>query len=232
MIELELPDPLERDLTLDSADSNRGSFGPGDEVLKLAGRVKIGGPESVGLPIASVKANQDLSLIVDEHSPRYAFHLVYLSISFPAPLEMPRLRSATVTLQVTAVPPDPKPKIMDMQPQRVTTEVSVGKKVRIDPELKFLDAELHVGEYAREASSVRHDDFLVASGLDSGDGRWDFRRTDGARLAGSYRLRMTVRVGAGSLTSVSGLVTARTGGDITRLFRRELPDPLQIAAVL
>jgi hypothetical protein len=236
MIELAWPELPLRDLTLDCIEApdrvTRSAVAAQPSPGPLAGRIRIGGPHSRKVSAEFVAADPELSAYVDRQSAFFEFYVVHLTVSFAVRPVAPRLRSATVQLRLTSVPAWPEPVALSMTPQIVVDEVHEERAIRIGPELKLLEAGASLGDYTRTRSSVRREPVVLGLGLDGCEPAWEFTRTSSADLAGDHRLAMVVKTAAGSAASVSGVVTARTEGNLRRRFERELAEPLQLDSVL
>lgn len=231
VISLEQPEQPEQpmqDLTLNRA-ATVGHSGLEDlEPPPLAGRISVAFPHSKLISAEDVAADPDLRAFIDDESRLYRFHLAQLAISFAERPVTPRLNSATVALNLVSSPATPGPVVLSMTPTQAADVVLVQREIRIGPKLSILGP----GESIKESSSQTGGGSLHAMGVGTAQPTWEFSRTASRELAGSYRLAMIVRVGADSVTSISGVVTATTRGSVRTLFRAELATVLTIQAAL
>lgn len=233
MIELELPEPQFEELTLVNIDAQRGKGDPGDEALQpLRGRVLVDGPRGFKITAESLTADPDISRFVGADSATCEFYFVHLVVSFRA-LGSPRVKSAEVRLSLASVPGAPAPFALDMKPLRGGDRVSLRRTARFGPRLKLLDAvDVEAGHVEVEKSFERTELVVRGLGLDGASPAWEFTRTDASKLEGACRLELVVQAARGSAVSVSGVVTARAGGNIPWRYRSGLPRPLDFAAIL
>jgi hypothetical protein len=228
VIEFELPDPGLEELELVADDAIRG-LAP--STAPLGGRVLVGGPHGFRLTPARVAADPAIAEFVEENAAQ-AYYFVYLAVSFTT-LEAPTLASARVLLDLSAVPATPPPFALSMKPLADGDPVAVKRTVSFGPKLKLLDAvDTEIGHADQETSWQRTDFAVRGLGLASAQPGWEFTRTASRKLAGSSLLKMVVQAEDGASVTVSGTVTARTGGNIVRRWARRLPVPLQFAAVI
>lgn len=229
MIELELPEPGYQDLLLPELAAYRGK-GP-VEPPPLNGRVSVGGPHGFKITTARVAADPDIAAFIDENAD-CEYYLVYLAMSFTAAAS-PRLESAQVKLTLTGVPDSPAPFALSMKPLTDGDPVSVKRTATLGPKLSLLDTvDVELGSAARETSYQRTELTVRGLGLASAFPGWEFTRTTARNLEGSCMLTMVVQAAAAAKVTVTGLVTARTGGNIARRFARDLPQPLDFTAAL
>jgi hypothetical protein len=229
VIELELPEPDYEDLALADLAALRGK-GPGGPV-PLDGRVVLGGPHGFKITAARVAADPEIAAFMDENAD-CEYYLLYLGVSFKA-APSPRLESAQLMLTLTAVPAAPAPFALSMKPLADGDPVSVKRTVTLGPELKILDAvDVKLGSAERETSLQRTDLAVRGLGLASATPGWEFTRTESRNLEGSCMLTVVIQAAKGARISVSGLVTARAGGNIARRFARDLPRPLDFTAAI
>jgi hypothetical protein len=231
VIELDLLEPEFEDLTLFNVDGVRGDEDGVPEIEPLKGRVSAGGPHGFRLTSERLAADRELSQFLDENAD-YEYYFVFLAVSFKA-LGSPKLGSAEVKLSLTANPEGASPFALSMKPLTDGDQVSVKRTASLGPNLKLLDAvDVSVGSIEREQSFTRTDLVVRGEGLASAYPKWVFTRTAARKLEGSCMLTMVVRANHGAAVSVSGVVTARTTGNLIWHFARDLPNPLELAAVL
>ncbi len=231
MITVPLPVLREQELTLESEEPTRGERGNGSSILPLAGRITLGGPYAVPVTPDYVADDPDLRTFVKTEAAHRVYHVVHMSVSFAAEPARPRLYRTAIELRLSGAT-TPAPVAWSMSPLRVTDSVQVERSFRLGPELKLHDADMSVGEVEQKASWQRTEVFLQAQRVLQSDPAWEFTRTKTMSLYGSYRLIMVVRAGRDETTSIGGTVRAATRGNLLRRYRRELPDPLLLAAEL
>lgn len=237
MISLEFPEPLLEDLALVSVDTVRGEtsgsgVNPEEKVAPLTGRVAVGGPHGFKISPERVAADAELARFIAQDAGRFEYYFIHLAVSFSA-LGYPRLRSAKVELTLAAAPSTPEPFALSLDPLAAGQPVKIDKKVRILPAVKVADQiELSLGDYEQAATYERSQHFVRGLGLDGPAPGWEFARTPTAELEGAHRLAMIVQAGHGAAISITGRVTARVRGNIPWRFCRELPHPLNFAAVV
>lgn len=237
MINLEFPEPPLEDLVLVSIDTVRGEtsengVNPEEEVAPLTGRVAVGGPHGFKISAERVAADAELARFIAQDTGRCEYYFIHLAVSFSA-LGYPRLRSAKVEVTLVAAPSTPEPFALSLDPLAVGHPMKVGKKVRILPAVKIADqVELSLGDYEHDTAYERSQHFVRGLGLDGPTPGWEFARTPTAELEGAHRLAMIVQAGHGAAISVTGRVTAQVRGNIPWRFCRELPHPLNFAAMV
>lgn len=237
MIELHDPQLVERDLVLTPMGVLRDPGGPGpaggDGPEPLAGRVRIGGPHAVRLTPEELAADPELARYAKDQAALYDHYLVRLAITFATGPREPRLEFAHVGITLSSTGWAPQPVVHSMDPLRLTDEVRSQRSWRLGPQLALLGAEASLGELGRTRDFTTHQPLVQAMDLGSARPAWEFRRTEATELTGSYPLGLVVRCGAGTVTELSCTVTAgvKPGGPLRR-YRRELPDPLRLEAVL
>jgi hypothetical protein len=229
VIEFELPEPTYEELALADLAVFRGK-GPGTSA-PLNGRVLLGGPHGFNITAARVAADPEIAAFMDENAD-CVYHLLYLGVSFTAAVS-PRLESAQVRLTLSAVPGSPAPFALSMKPLADGDAVSVTRTVSLGPKLSLLDTvDVELGRAEREESFQRTKLAVRGLGLASATPGWEFTRTDSRNLEGSCMLTMVVQAAKGAKVTVTGLVTARAGGNVARRFARELPRPLDFATAI
>jgi hypothetical protein len=230
MITVPLPALREQELTLESEGPRRGDGGDGG-VLPLAGRITLGGPFAVPVTPDYVADDPDLRAFVEREAASRVYHVVHMSVSFESEPARPRLDRTVIELSLSCAT-TPAPVAWSMTPLRVTDSIQVERSFRLGPELKLQDVELSVGEAEQKQTWQRTEVFLQAQRILRSDPGWEFTRTKTMSLSGSYRLIMVVRADRHEATSISGTVRAATKGNLLRWYRRQLPDPLSLAAEL
>lgn len=231
MIAVALPALVEHQLTLDSDEPTRGAHHT-DGVPPLAGRVAVGGPYAVPVTPDFVADDPGLRAFVEREMAQNAYHLVHLSLSFAAGPASPALDRAAIEFRLSAAMAVCQPVAWSMTPLQITDSVNVERTFRLGPELKLHEFELSLGSVERTVSGPQAEIFLQAQRELRADPAWEFQRTRTMQLYGSYRLVMVIRAGKDDAVSISGTVRAATRGNLLRRYRRELPGPLQLAAVL
>jgi hypothetical protein len=231
MITVTLPALVEDQLTLDSDEPTRGAHGTGG-VPPLAGRVAVGGPYAVPVTPEFVAGDPGLRAFVEREMAQNVYHLVHLSLSFAAEPAAPALDQAAIELRLSAATAVCPPVAWSMTPLQITDSVNVERTFRLGPELKLEEAGLSLGSVERTVSGPRTEIFLQAQRELRSDPAWEFQRTRTMRLYGSHRLVMVIRAGKDDAVSISGTVRAATRGNLLRWYRRELPGPLPLTAVL
>lgn len=241
MIKLVLPPLRERSLTMEADWPTRTASDPRDheweterergERPPLAGRVAFGGPLAVPVTSDYVTDDPVLRVFVEREAAHSVYHLVHMSVSFAGEPATPRLDSVVIELTMSSTG-GPEPVAWSMAPLRITDPVQIERGFRLGPNLKLQDLEVGVGEFEWKASSSRSEIFLQAHRELRADPAWEFRRTAAMALYGSHRLIMVVRSARDEATSVTGTIRAATKGNLLRRYRRDLPDPLSLAAVL
>jgi hypothetical protein len=229
MIGLELPEPAYQELALAEQVTVRGQDSATS--VPLNGRVLLGGPHGFKITAARVAADPEIAGFMDENAD-WEYYLLYLGVSFTAAVS-PRLESAQVRLAISAVPGSPAPFALSMKPLADGDPVSVTRTVTLGPKLSLLDTvDAELGKAERTQSFQRTQLAVRGLGLASATPGWEFTRTDSRNLEGSCMLTMVVQAAKDAKVTVTGLVTARAGGNIARRFARDLPRPLDFAAAI
>lgn len=229
VIEFELPAPSYEELALADLAVVRGQD-PAPSA-PLNGRVLLGGPHAFKITAARAGADPEIAAFMDENAD-CEYYLLYLAVSFVAAAS-PRLESAQVRLTLSAVPSSPAPFALSMKPLADGDPVSVTRTVTLGPKLSLLNvADVELGSAERTETFQRTELAVRGIGLASDTPGWEFTRVDSRNLEGSCMLTMVVQAAKGTTVTVSGLVTARAGGNIARRFGRELPRPLDFSAAI
>jgi hypothetical protein len=229
VIEFVLPEPDYQDLALADLFTFRAK-GPAAQV-PLNGRVSVGGPHGFKITAAKVAADPEISAFVDENA-ACEYYFLYLALSFTA-APSPSLESAAVKLTLSGVPDTPAPFALSMKPLADGDPVSVKRTATLGPKLSLLDTvDVELGSVGTEKSFQRTELAVRGTGLASAAPGWEFTRTTSRNLEGSCMLTMVAQAAAGTKVTVTGQVTARTGGAVVRRFGRELPRPLDFTAAI
>ena len=252
-VELVVPEMSRRDLTLDWVETVRGDV-PADEepvydappdgepagpargypprvVPPLRGRVSVGGPFADPVTPEFVAANAELSAFVRTESAHHEYHVVYMSVSFAARPATPRLVAARVELTLSSTVRTPEPVALSMSPRHFSDSTQVQRVLKLGPQLSLLEVEAGLGEVSRTTTREDREYFLQALNPMRSDPVWEFRRTKAMDHVGAYDQVMVVRTARGAATSVSGVVSASTKGNVWRWYEQDLPEPLRLASV-
>ncbi|HUC23614.1 MAG TPA: hypothetical protein VMA73_12975 [Streptosporangiaceae bacterium] len=230
MIAVPLPALREQPLTLELDDPSRGVRPDGGPLL--ADRIALGGPYAVPVTAEYVADDPDLKAFVEQEAAHSVYHLVHLSVSFATEPASPRLDRASIELTLSATAGATRPVAWSMTPMRVLDPVQVERRFRLGPQLKLQEMEVSLGAIEQTTSRKRAETFLQAQRELRSDPAWEFCRTAGMKLSGSYRLIMVVRAANDAGVSISGAVRASVKGNLLHWYRRELPGPLSLAAAL
>lgn len=237
MIELNDPQLVERDLVLTPVgvlrDTTSSVPAEGIETEPLAGRVRVGGPHAVRLTPEELAADPELARYAKDQAALYDHYLVRLAVTFATGPREPRLEFAHVGITLSSTGWAPQPVVHSMDPLRLTDEVRSQRSWRLGPQLALFGAEASLGELGGGKDFTTQQPLVQAMDLGSAKPAWEFRRTMSNELSGSYPLALVVRCGTGVVTELSCTVTAGVKpGGLMRRYRRELPDPLRLEAVL
>jgi hypothetical protein len=230
MIVVPLPALPEQQLTLEIDEPSRGARRDGG--LVLADRIALGGPYAVPVTTDYVAGDPDLKAFVEQEAVHSVYHVVHLSVSFATEPATPPLDRASIELTLSATAGVAPPVAWSMTPLQVVDPVQVTRRFRLGPQLKLQEVEVSLGEIERTTSRQRPEIFLQAQRELRSDPAWEFHRTGGMKLHGSYRLIMVVRAARDEAASVSGAMRASVKGNLLHWYRRELPGPLSLAAAL
>ncbi|MGK5534227.1 hypothetical protein [Streptomyces sp. URMC 129] len=226
-MEIELPTPAMRPLTMASDDPVRGPA-DGPAVPPLTGRVLFGAPLSVPLTPEFAASDPELELFVRQEAAHSVYHLVRLGIGFAEQPPTPRLESASVHLVLSAPGAAVQPVAWSMTPERVTEQRERQRTVTLSPQFLFGG----LGEVSTTTTAVAEGTpFLLALGARTSEPRWVLRRTRAMPLVGDQPLALIVRAPRGVPASIAATVHASTKSTLLRRYRA-LPEPLELVSPL
>jgi hypothetical protein len=225
MIELSIPDPSLRALTLEPR-VERG----GTPVPRLPARMSIGGPLAVPLDAKYVTGDDDLRTFIQREETA-DFFLVHMAATFvPDPDEPFERAWLTVRLQRRDDVPEPMPIAWSMQPNRLSDEIERSTKVSIGPSLKIagvgVEASVESG-----STQVLRDVSLEARHELEANPTWVLERTRSAPIRGVQRFVLVVRsprgVSTGGVVESGAVLRRRLLGPITHRAAPEDGTPIR-----
>jgi hypothetical protein len=200
---------------------------PPPPVPPLAGRVELGGPHAVPITPDLLADDPDLRLFVTQDAARCVYHLVRLTLNFPAQPTTPHLDSVHVRIELTAPGGGEPPVAWSMS--EVTDVRQRVRRLVLGPRLGILGIEAELGEVSREVTEHDQVPFVRAEGVQTPRPAWRFTRTPTRRLIGNQQLAMVVRAPTGVPTTLSLEINAATRSRIIRRYR-DLPSPLRLGS--
>lgn len=225
MIELSIPDPTPRALTLEPRVERGGTPAPW-----LPARMSIGGPLAVPLDADRVTGDDDLRTFIQREETA-DFFLVHLAATFvPDPDEPFERAWLTVRLQRRDDVTEPMPIAWSMQPNRISDEVERSRKVSIGPSLKIAGVGVEASA-ASGSTQVLRDVSLEARHELEANPMWVLERTRSAPIRGVQRFVLVVRsprgVSTGGVVESGAVLRRRLLGPITHRATLEDGTPIR-----
>jgi hypothetical protein len=215
-ISIELPELVEREVTLEPRLRRVRGAALADPAARrpLDGYLAIGGPWVRSLTPSSLQGSElddALRGFLEAEATDSDFYLVHITCTF-RPAEDEPIQTAVLTVDLARPEGgDPPPIAWSMQPQRLASQTSLSRTVKLGATLKIMGVGVE-GEAGQTQETQVDQVFLEAlfEGLPSPT--WELRRTDSATIQGLQRFALVVRAAKGTTT----MGTARLGATITR----------------
>jgi hypothetical protein len=212
MIEIEMPDPPERDLVLaPKQDDFRGAGVVLETREPLRHRISVGGPVYRRIEADSAD-DAELRRFLQEEAAHSDFYLLHLTCTL-RPAEDEPFTEALIELVLTragntAAGDGEEPIAWSMQPDRMIDAVEVTRTVSLGPTLKFLGAGLDLTA-GQQRKATKQDVLLEAMYELESTPSWGLYRTESVELRGLYRFHLVVRAAKGADVTGSTLVEAK-----------------------